>query len=168
MSNNKLYIIIAILCLIIGFVIGLSINKTEIKTVTETKIIKDTIETEIPIPIPVPLEMPKTEFIEVETNIITTKNDSISIIPIPIEQKIYKTDLYKATIEGYKPKLIDIDIYQNKEVQYVTTTETKYKTPKLQLGVGAGVSYLPNVPQGTNKFQPSINIAIYIPIKTIF
>ena len=165
---NKLYIIICVLCTILGFIIGTSINKTEIKTVTETKFVRDTIKEEIPIPIPTPFEVVKTEFVEIEKEVVKYENDTTLKVPIPIEQKIYKTDKYKATIEGYNPRLLDMEIYENKEIQYVTTHETKYKNPKLQLGIGAGVSYLPNLPQGTNKIQPSINVAIYIPIKTIF
>ena len=152
--------------MIIGIVIGFSINKPETITKIETKWVKDTIEVEIPIPIPTPFEVIRTEFVEIPAEQIIIKNDSIYITPVPIEEKIYETNDYRAVVEGYKPKLTEMTIYQNTKIE--TITETKYKTPKLQLGVGAGVSYIPNLPQGINKIQSSINVSLYIPIKTIF
>ena len=168
MSNNniKYTLIISLLCLILGFVIGMSINKTKIESKIETQWLRDTIEVEIPVPIPTPVEVIKTEYITIPSEQIITQGDSLFIAPIPIESKTYETKDYKAVVEGYKPKLTEMTIYQNTKVE--TITETKYKTPKLQLGFGAGVSYIPTMPEGMNKFQPSFNISIYVPIKTIF
>lgn len=163
---DKKTIIICILCAVIGFIIGLSLNRVETKTERVVKWKRDTIEVEIPVPIPEPYEVVRTEYVELEASLIFNKDDSLSVVPIPMERKTYKTDDYRAVIEGYKPRLVEMDIYRNTKTE--TITNTIYIKPKLQLGIGAGVSYIPNVPQGQNKFQPSLNVSVYVPLKTIF
>ena len=164
--NTKLLLIICGLCLLIGFCLGLSINRKTIETVTETKYIKDTIEMEIPIPIPEPYEVIRTEYILLENNKIINQNDSISLIPVPITEKTYETDKYKAVVGGYNPYLKSMTLFETTKVE--TITETKYKKPLLQLGIGTGVSYIPQLPSDISKFQPSFNISIYVPIVTLY
>lgn len=169
MSNIKYVIIIGILCLIVGFFIGISTNNSEDpKVVTEVKWIRDTIKVEVPVPVPTPDTEIVYEYVEVPGDNIIIEGDSIYVAPvaIPFESKTYETKDYKAVVEGYKPRLTEMTLYPETKIE--TITETKYKKPKLQLGIGAGVSYIPSLPAEINKFQPTIQIGIYVPIKTIF
>ncbi len=43
--------------------------------------------------------------------------DSASV-QIPIEQKVYETENYRAVIEGFRPELVSMDIY--KKTEYIT------------------------------------------------
>ena len=166
---DKKLIIICVLCMLLGFILGLFIRKEEEpKIITEYKevVIRDTVEVEVPIPeVDIIIE---TEYVSIPSETIVIETDSTSLVKIPIQEKIYETDKYKATITGYNPNLKDMVLYNETVVQTVTNTEYRYKNPKLVLGIGAGVSYMPFVPQGTNKFQPSFNVSIFVPIKTIF
>ena len=67
--------------------------------------------------------------------------DSARVI-IPITQKTYETDEYKAWVSGYEPELDSINIYRRTE----TVTNTLYLDKKRRrwggmLGVGAGISH---------------------------
>ena len=68
-------------------------------------------------------------------------HDSARII-IPITQKTYETDEYKAWVSGYEPELDSINIYRRTE----TVTNTLYLDKKRRrwggiVGVGAGISH---------------------------
>ena len=166
---DKKIIVICVLCVLLGFILGLFVKKEEEpKIITEykEKIIFDTVEVEVPIPqIDIIID---TQYVSVPSETIIFETDSTSLIQIPIEEKVFETNRYRATITGYKPNLKNMVLYDETIIQTVTNTEYKYKNPKLVLGVGAGVSYMPFVPQGTNKFQPSFNVSLFVPIKTIF
>lgn len=67
--------------------------------------------------------------------------DSARVI-IPITQKTYETDEYKAWVSGYEPELDSINIYRRTE----TVTNTLYLDKKRRrwggmVGVGAGISH---------------------------
>jgi len=81
--------------------------------------------------------------------IVTLPEDTIPRITpengiiIPITQKTYKTEDYKAVIEGYKPNLLSIELYQKNTFITNTVTNTKYKSPRWVISVGPGVGYGP-------------------------
>lgn len=67
--------------------------------------------------------------------------DSARVI-VPITQKTYETDEYKAWVSGYEPELDSINIYRRTE----TVTNTLYLDKKRRrwggiVGVGAGISH---------------------------
>lgn len=95
-----------------------------------------------------------------------------SLILLPIETKTYTTADYKATISGYKPQLLDMQIFRSTPVITTTYTgtpagsESKKSTWQmhLQLGVGAGVGYDPV----SKSWHPVVSASLYIPIVTVF
>ena len=79
--------------------------------------------------------------------------DSVSV-EIPITQKVYETDRYRAVVSGYKPSLDDIYIYQPTQIVQVKSKPKRWgvgiqvgygvtlkKTPQFSPYVGVGVSY---------------------------
>lgn len=69
--------------------------------------------------------------------------DSASV-QIPIEQKVYETENYRAVIEGFRPELVSMDIY--KKTEYITIE--KQLAPKkwtfgVSFGASAGLYYTP-------------------------
>ena len=67
--------------------------------------------------------------------------DSARVI-VPITQKTYETDEYKAWVSGYEPELDSINIYRRTE----TVTNTMYLDKKRRrwggmVGIGAGISH---------------------------
>lgn len=77
--------------------------------------------------------------------------DSVSV-QIPITQKVYETDRYRAVVSGYQPSLDDLLIYQPTQVVQV---KNKPKRWGIGLQVGYGVT-VKNTPQ----FTPYIGIGV--------
>ena len=58
-------------------------------------------------------------------------------LSLPIEQKTYETEDYRAVVEGWNPNLIDMEVYR--KWQYITNTETRLVKTKPRFGVGVQV-----------------------------
>lgn len=69
-------------------------------------------------------------------------------VSVPMVQKVFEGDLYKAYVSGYKPNLDSINVYS--KTIYVKEKEKKF-------GVGVGVSY----GLGPDGFSPSVGISLY-------
>lgn len=83
----------------------------------------------------------------------TTSNDLPVLkgdsIVIPIERRIYKTDNYRAVVEGWRPELVDMEVYE---------TVIRQKPPRIS--VVAGVSYAFD----GRRFTPAVGVTVGIPI----
>lgn len=79
---------------------------------------------------------------------ITPENDVI----IPITQNTYKTEDYTAVVEGYRPRLVSIELYPKTTI--ITNTITKTRSPRWALIVGPGVGY------GPNGVQPYVGVTV--------
>ena len=135
--------------------------------VTKVEWVHDTVQGPIPEPIvktvkeriPVPVH---------DTTIIFRD----SLILLPIETKTYATADYKATISGYQPRLLDIEIYRSTPMVTTSFTgaapaaESKSPGPRihLDLGVGGGVGYDPV----SKSWHPVVNVSLYIPVVRFF
>lgn len=81
---------------------------------------------------------------------LNADNDSVRII-LPIEQKVYEDNDYKAYVSGYDPKLDSIFVYPKREV---ITNTIKQPPKRWHIGPTVGYGY---TPQG---FQPFVGISI--------
>lgn len=79
---------------------------------------------------------------------ITPENDVI----IPITRNTYKTEDYTAVIEGYRPRLVSIEIYP--KTTNITNTITKTRSPRWALTAGPGIGY------GPNGVQPYVGVTV--------
>ncbi|MDR2911320.1 MAG: hypothetical protein LBV47_08180, partial [Bacteroidales bacterium] len=70
------------------------------------------------------------------------------------EQKEYKTDDYRAVIEGYVANLLSMEVYP--ETQIITKTKTVTVTKKNQWGVGIQAGY--GITAG--KLSPYIGVGV--------
>lgn len=61
------------------------------------------------------------------------EGDSVSVV-IPIEQRVYEGEYYKATVEGYRPSLVDMQL----KIPAVLVTETKTITKRKLWSVTIG------------------------------
>lgn len=77
--------------------------------------------------------------------------DSVSV-EIPITQKVYETDRYRAVVSGYKPSLDDIYIYQPTQIVQVKSKPKRW-------GIGIQVGYGVTV-KGTPQFCPYIGVGV--------
>lgn len=93
--------------------------------------------------------------IEVPTDSIVIKNDSIAVLPL--EQKHYKEKDYEAWVSGYRPQLDSIYIFP--ETRYITTENISVK-PRKRLGIGIQAGYGVGVSSGQLKAFPYIGVGI--------
>ena len=77
--------------------------------------------------------------------------DSVSV-EIPITQKVYETDRYRAVVSGYKPSLDDIYIYQPTQIVQVKSKPKRW-------GVGIQVGYGVTLKQ-TPQFSPYVGLGV--------
>lgn len=103
-------------------------------TITQTDTIRDT----VPIPSKVRPIRTDTVYLPVANGFIkgdSIKCDSVSVA-IPITQKEYETEKYKAWVSGYRAKLDSINVYDR------TRTITEREIPKRKrFGLGLQVGY---------------------------
>lgn len=68
--------------------------------------------------------------------------DSVSVV-IPIEQRVYEGEYYKATVEGYRPSLVDMQLKIPAVVVTETRTVTKRKLWSVTIGPQLGYGITP-------------------------
>ncbi len=88
------------------------------------------------------------------TSLDTIKLHDTIKVDLPIEQKIYQTDFYKATIKGYQSELVVMEIYQQTKYVDRYIEKTIKQNNKFSVGPSVGVTYL------DGKISPYLGIGI--------
>ena len=133
------------LCFACFFAGRYSVEK-QIEVVKET----DTINK----PVPEPSYILDVEEIELPYPILvyhkgdTVKELDTIYIPLPIQRKVYETDLYRAVVSGYRPNLDSMIIYHKREIVH-------QKDRRWGLGVIGGYGI------GRSGFSPYIGVGLY-------
>lgn len=149
--------------LLLGIVIGCicmrsCVNSSPPTIQRDTVIIRDTIRTPVPKPEVITVVRydtvrPQAKPVEGVTPdlamIDTIKAESVlKGVILPITQNTYKTEDYTVVVEGYRPRLVSIELYPK------TTTITKTRSPRWALTVGPGVGY------SGGKVQPYVGVTV--------
>lgn len=116
---------------------------------TETVSVQTRIDTvRIPVPQPARVEVVArtVEVLKRVPEYITLPGDSCAV-EIPITQKEYHTPEFRATIQGYKPELLDVTVFPK------TITVTKVKKPRFSITAGAGLGW------NGERITPTIGVA---------
>lgn len=155
-AARTLFIIIAVVlisqavCLLVGRRSRTSVPEIIRDTTTLTLVVHDTIEV-----------VKWKERVRVDTLLLAVVKDSLTtdtdttvsnkenvadsaFVVVPISQVTCEGENYTAVIEGFRPRLVSIDIIQ--QTQYIETTKTippKKWSFGLTLGASAGVFYTP-------------------------
>ena len=155
-AARTLFIIIVVVlisqavCLLVGRRLRTSEPEIIRDTTTLTLVVHDTIEV-----------VKWKERVRVDTLLLAVVKDSLTtdtdttvsnkenvadsaLVAVPISQVTCEGDNYTAVIEGFRPRLVSIDIIQ--QTQYIETTKTippKKWSFGLTLGASAGVFYTP-------------------------
>lgn len=86
------------------------------------------------------------EYVALPTAPIDTATGTDStVVELPIEQRHYSDTCYDVWVSGYRPTLDSLHIYASTTtiLQTHTITETKWRTRRWGLSVGAGISVTP-------------------------
>lgn len=127
-------ILVFALCLLC-FLTGRYTKKAEREPVckTDTLVRVDTLKERVPYPVYETVIQTVPELFPVY---ITLEGDTVRepiFVPVPITQKEYLTDNYRAWVSGYNPSLDSIDVFQ--KMIYITE---KAKARRWGIGVTAG------------------------------
>lgn len=75
------------------------------------------------------------------------KIDSAGVLEVPVSDRVYKTEEYKATVRGYMPELVDLELYPK--------TVIRDKPRRWALAVGPSATYAPG-----GQFVPGVGITL--------
>lgn len=137
----------AIICSVIGFGYGRQ-GTCGFTPVADTVRIRDTVRDSIPYPV---IETVVQEIPELFPVYITLEGDTIQepvYIPVPISQKEYQTENYRAWVSGYNPSLDSVWVYPEKII-------IREKPRKWGIGVIAGYGI------GRNGLSPYVGVGGY-------
>jgi hypothetical protein len=141
---------ILFLTLFIGMFMGYSACRMQIweqgsiLVKMDTVVVRDTVKITVPFPERVVNIRRDTVFVSV--------NDTVRIpVFLPIEQKTFATADFKATIEGYKPELVHIELFP--ETKVITRTERKRQ--RFGIGLHAGYGF------NGQHFTPYVGVGVH-------
>ena len=127
-----------------GYGIGASRN-VRTTTYSDTVLYTDTIPYYKPVPVdsvvvkyvtkPLPIAKPK----PTETEVEESSRDSAEVI-IPITQKVYEGEDYKAYVSGYETKIDSIFVYPQKAV-ITNIVQEREPPPRWHIGITGGYGY---------------------------
>ncbi|MCD8173824.1 MAG: hypothetical protein LUD76_10290 [Alistipes sp.] len=122
----------------------------------DTVIFRDTIRE--PVPEPVAVHHYHTDTVTVVVYLPAESGqpvDSMQVpVPIPIEEKEYRTPDYYALVRGYRPELVRLDLFPESRIIYDAQTRTVTKRPRFGVGVQVGYGY------GGQKLQPYVGVGL--------
>lgn len=75
----------------------------------------------------------------VDTVFLNVPGDTVKVqVEVPIERKEYSTESYRAIIEGYRAKLLSMEVYQKTNTIIIPEVHTITKKTRWGIGVSAG------------------------------
>lgn len=134
MKNIAAILIVILVCLGI-FYAGRKSASSVVKEIltTDTVTVVDTIRDTIP-------QYRRVNVNRTDTVFFTVPGDTVKIkVEVPVERKEYSTESYRAIIEGYRAKLLSIEVYQ--KTNTITKPEIHTITKKTRWGVGISAGY---------------------------
>lgn len=142
------HIILLLIGLAIGFFAGLHVRNASTKSAefrSDTLVIVDTVRDSVPVPV----RETVTKYIQLPADTIVRyiKGDTLFL---PITQKIYVTDNYRAWVSGYNTTLDSINVFP--KTFYVTK---KQSVRRWGLGVTGGYGI------GQSGLSPYIGVGLY-------
>ena len=132
-------IIIATLCMALIFMRRPACTvRTEVRC--DTVVVRDTIRDTVPVVRTVRLQRVDTVWLRAARDTVTVE------VEVPIERKSYQTEDYRAVIEGFRPRLAEIELYRNTVYIERTETVTLKRPARWGIGIQAGWGVTPSGP----------------------
>jgi hypothetical protein len=77
---------------------------------------------------------------------------------VPIEQRTYQTDDYRAVVEGFRPSLVSMEVYR--QTHYITKLETIEVPDRKRWGIGLNASYGATLHDGKVMHAPFLGVGV--------
>lgn len=133
MKNIAAISVVILLCIGMFFAGRKSTNSVvkEILT-TDTITVVDTIHDTIP-------QFRRLTINRIDTVFLNVPGDTVKVqVEVPVERKEYSTESYHAIIEGYRAKLLSMEVYQKTNTIIIPEVHTITKKTRWGIGVSAG------------------------------
>ncbi len=154
MKTREIVYLIVIMALTAAMTLTRSANVFHIKTRCDTVIVRDTIRDTV-------LAFRTVRLERIDTVWLRSARDTVLVeVEVPIEKKTYLTDEYRAVVEGFRPRLAEMEIYRN--TVYVNKTETVTLKRPAHWGIGIQAGYGYNF----DRCRPYVGIGIQYNIIT--
>lgn len=129
-------------------------KSVEVKHTTDTVRIRDTIRE----PVPQPYAVYRTIRDTVEVPVIIEKDGVVDTVRLPsvleIERKEYRSENYYAVVQGFRPELLRLDLYPEREIIYNTEVQRIRKNKRFGVGVQVGYGIT------GNELRPYIGVGL--------
>lgn len=118
----------------------------------DTVMLRDTLT--VPVPAPSATEVVRTDTCWLVRCDTVRRTDTLRIpVAVPVERRVYVTDDYRAVVEGYRPRLVSMELYRRTQV----VTATASPKPR-RWGVGIQIGY--GLAPRTGRLEPYIGIGV--------
>lgn len=112
-----------------------AVDPVGVQRLVDTVVLRDTVRDTVLVPVRSWLTRTDTVFLRIP-------GDTVFVgVEVPVERRVFQTEDYRATIEGFRPQLIDMEIYRRTSC----ITQTEIRTIPLRrrwgLGIQAGYGY---------------------------
>ena len=149
-------LILAGVWFLFGFVSGRDVGRGETKverdTVVVIKTVRDTIkltsseaagEVVATLPVASAAEVPQPPSADSLEVVATPETRDSATVVVPIERKTFEGEFYKATVEGYRASLLDMQLKVPTMLVTETKTATKRKLWSVTIGPQVGYGFTP-------------------------
>jgi hypothetical protein len=111
----------------------------------DTLVVRDTVRDTVPVAV-------EKFLVRTDTVWLRAVADTVFVeVEVPVEQKIYQTADYRAVVEGFRPRLAEIEIFRN--TTYIKETTSPRSRWGLGLQAGYGIA-------GDTKLRPYIGLGV--------
>lgn len=123
-----------------------------VETRIDTVIVRDTIRDTVLFPV-------NRYLVRIDTVQVKIAGDTVYVeVEVPIHQRVYQTDDYRAVVEGFRPELIAMEIYR--QTHYITKIETVPVPDSKRWGIGLHAGYGATVYGGRVIMVPTVGVGV--------
>lgn len=142
MKKRDLVYLIVTGLLVAAFFVARPKRTVVIETRIDTLVVRDTIRDTVPVTV-------ERLLVRTDTVWLRAAADTVMVeVEVPVERKIYETDDYRAVVEGFRPRLAEIEIYRNtlyiKESSVMSPRKQRERPRRWGIGVQAGYGLTPD------------------------
>lgn len=118
----------------------------------DTVILRDTLT--VPVPAPSATEVVRRDTCWLVRCDTVWRADTLRIpVAVPVERRVYATADYRAVVEGYRPRLVSMELYRQTQV---VTERPAARPRRWGVGIQAGWGFAPR----TGRLEPYIGIGV--------
>ena len=118
----------------------------------DTVVVRDTIRDTVLVPV-------NRYLVRIDTVHVKVAGDTVYVeVEVPIHQRVYQTDDYRAVVEGFRPELIAMEVYR--QTHYITKIETVPVPDRKRWGIGLNASYSAAVNGGRLIMVPTVGVGV--------